>query len=252
MSEGGLFSTYSFCSDAAGVAGNLLAFVLFVSPIPTFRRIIRSQSTEQFSGLPYIYALLNFSSGIILIATVNSVGAIFQLIYIIIFIIYADRGRKVKMLGLLLAVFSVFAIIVFVSIRVFEPPNRQLFVGYLSVFSLISMFASPLFIINLVIRTKSVEYMPFYLSLATFLMSLSFFAYGMLKQDPFISVPNGIGAILGIIQLVLYFYYSRSSVEVSRRPCSSHMPSHITILSCRETGENLEAAFTFFHSFSPC
>ncbi|KAI3456082.1 hypothetical protein Pfo_012745 [Paulownia fortunei] len=229
MSEGGLFSTYSFCSDAAGVAGNLLAFVLFVSPIPTFRRIIRSQSTEQFSGLPYIYALLNcliclwygmpiVSSGIILIATVNSVGAIFQLIYIIIFIIYADRGRKVKMLGLLLAVFSVFAIIVFVSIRVFEPPNRQLFVGYLSVFSLISMFASPLFIINLVIRTKSVEYMPFYLSLATFLMSLSFFAYGMLKQDPFISVPNGIGAILGIIQLVLYFYYSRSSVEVSRRP----------------------------------
>ncbi|KAL2244720.1 UNVERIFIED_CONTAM: Bidirectional sugar transporter SWEET2a [Sesamum indicum] len=198
ISEGGFFSTYSFFSDAAGVAGNLLAFVLFVSPIPTFRRIIRSQSTEQFSGLPYIYALLNcliclwygmpiVSSGIILIATVNSVGAVFQLVYIIIFIIYADKERKVKMLGLLLAVFSVFAVVVFVSIRVFEPPQRQLFVGYLSVFSLISMFASPLFIINLVIRTKSVEYMPFYLSLATFLMSLSFFAYGMLKKDGFIS-----------------------------------------------------------------
>ncbi|KAK4487301.1 hypothetical protein RD792_006092 [Penstemon davidsonii] len=201
MSEGGLFSTYSVCSDAAGVAGNLLAFVLFVSPIPTFKRIIISKSTEQFSGLPYIYALLNcliclwygmpiVSSGIIFVATVNSVGAIFQFVYIIIFIVYADKGKKMKMLGLLLAVFSVFAIIVFVSIRVFEPPNRQLFVGYLSVFSLISMFASPLFIINLVIRTKSVEYMPFYLSLATFLMSLSFFAYGMLKQDPFISVSS--------------------------------------------------------------
>ncbi|KAG8385362.1 hypothetical protein BUALT_Bualt03G0035200 [Buddleja alternifolia] len=229
MSEGGLFSTYSICSNAAGVAGNLLAFVLFVSPIPTFSRIIRSRSTEQFSGLPYIYALLNcliclwygmpiVSSGIILIATVNSVGAIFQFVYIIIFIIYADTGKKLKMLGLLLAVVAVFAVVVFVSINFFEPPNRQLFVGYLSVFSLISMFASPLFIINLVIRTKSVEYMPFYLSLATFLMSFSFFAYGMLKQDPFISVPNGIGAILGIIQLVLYFFYSRSSVEVSRKP----------------------------------
>ncbi|CAA0832383.1 Bidirectional sugar transporter SWEET2 [Striga hermonthica] len=229
MAEGGLFSTYSFFSDAAGVAGNLLAFVLFVSPIPTFRRIIRSRSTEEFSGLPYIYALLNcliclwygmpiVSSGIILIATVNSVGAIFQLIYIIIFIIYANRKRKMKMLGLLLAVFSVFAIIAFVSIRFFEPPSRQLFVGYLSVFSLISMFASPLFIINLVIRTKSVEYMPFYLSLATFLMSVSFFVYGLFKQDPFISVPNGIGAILGIIQLVLYLCYSGGSIEVSRRP----------------------------------
>lgn len=30
--------------------------------------------------------------------------------------------------------------------------------------------------------------MPFYLSLATFLMSLSFFAFGMLKSDPFIFV----------------------------------------------------------------
>ena len=30
--------------------------------------------------------------------------------------------------------------------------------------------------------------MPFYLSLSTFLMSLSFFAYGMLKHDSFIYV----------------------------------------------------------------
>lgn len=41
---------------------------------------------------------------------------------------------------------------------------------------------------NLVIRTKSVEYMPYYLSLATFLMSMAFFAYGMLKHDAFVSV----------------------------------------------------------------
>ncbi|KAH0760371.1 hypothetical protein KY290_016444 [Solanum tuberosum] len=78
------------------------------------------------------------------------------------------------------------------------------------------MFASPLFIINLVIRTRSVEYMPFYLSLATFLMSLSFFAYGMFKQDPFIYVPNGIGGVLGIIQLVLYWRYSRPNEEPTR------------------------------------
>ncbi|KAH6825571.1 Nodulin MtN3 family protein [Perilla frutescens var. hirtella] len=229
MSEGGLSSTYSIISEAAGVAGNLFAFVLFVSPIPTFRRIIRNTSTEQFSGLPYIYALFNcliclwyglpiVSAGIILIATVNSIGALFQLAYVIIFTVYADQRRRLKMLGLLLGVFVVFAVVAFVSLCVFEPPNRQLFVGYLSVFSLISMFASPLFIINQVIKTKSVEYMPFYLSLATFLMSLSFFAYGLLKHDAFVSVPNGIGAILGILQLVLYFYYSRGYVEVSRRP----------------------------------
>ncbi|KAG5517099.1 hypothetical protein RHGRI_037750 [Rhododendron griersonianum] len=213
-----LFTAFSVCSDAAGIAGNLFAIVLFVSPIPTFRRIIRSKSTEQFSGLPYIYGLLNcliclwygmpiVSPGIIHIATVNSVGAIFQSVYLIIYIIHAEKAKKAKMIGLLVAILAAFIIIAFVSLKLFEPPNRQIFVGYLSVISLVSMFASPLFAINLVIKTRSVEFMPFYLSLATFLMSLSFFAFGMFKSDPFIFVPNGIGTVLGVIQLVLYYYY---------------------------------------------
>ncbi|CAN4105714.1 unnamed protein product [Withania somnifera] len=221
---GGLYSIYSICSFTSGVAGNLFAFVLFVSPIPTFRRIIRSKSTEQFSGLPYIFALLNcliclwygtpiVSPGIILIFTVNLIGAVFQLVYITIFIIQAEGSKKLKMLGLVLGVFAVFTVLVAISLYLFEPPSRQTFVGYLSVFSLIAMFASPLFIINLVIKTKSVEYMPFYLSLASFLMSVSFFAYGMFKNDPFISVPNGIGGVLGVIQLVLYFRYSNLGEE---------------------------------------
>lgn len=67
---------------------------------------------------------------------------------------------QLKMVGLLLGVLSVFAIIIFVSMRVFEPPNRKLFVGYLTVFSLISMFASPLFIIvsSLYVQTASTCY----------------------------------------------------------------------------------------------
>ncbi|CAN1847258.1 Bidirectional sugar transporter SWEET2a, partial [Linum perenne] len=158
------------------LAGNLCAFVLFVSPIPTFRRIIRNQSTEQFSGLPYIYSLLNcliclwygmpfISPNIILVATVNSIGAVFQFVYIAIFIAYAEKTKK-----------------------------------------------------NLVIKTRSVEYMPLFLSIATFLMSVSFLAYGLLKGDTFIAVPNGIGAILGIVQLGLYYHYSSQFDENSREP----------------------------------
>lgn len=54
---------------------------------------------------------------------------------------------QLKMLGLLLGVFAAFAAVISISICLFQPPNRQTFVGYLSVLSLISMFASPLFII---------------------------------------------------------------------------------------------------------
>ncbi|CAN1150197.1 Bidirectional sugar transporter SWEET2a [Linum perenne] len=165
-----LSSIYSVLSESAGVAGNLCAFVLFVSPIPTFRRIIRNQSTEQFSGLPYIYSLLN---------------CLICLWYGMPFI--SPNIILLKMSVLLGSVFVIFAAIAFVSLRFMDSHLRQLFIGYLSVFSLISMCASPLFIINLVIKTRSVEYMPLFLSIATFLMSVSFLAYGLLKGDTFIA-----------------------------------------------------------------
>ncbi|XLT32142.1 hypothetical protein HN873_063434 [Arachis hypogaea] len=94
----------------------------------------------------------------------------------------------------------------------------RILVEFLSCASLISMFASPLFIIKLVIQTKSVEFMPFYLSLSTFLMSPSFLVYGLLNEDLFIYVPNGIGTVFGILQLVLYFYYESKSREESGEP----------------------------------
>ncbi|XP_074557995.1 bidirectional sugar transporter SWEET2a-like [Curcuma longa] len=214
---------YSASTFAAGIAGNLFAFVLFVSPVPTFRRIVGDESTQQFSGSPYVYSLMNCLicmwyglpcvGGVVLVATVNSAGAVFQLAYVGLFIIYADRDRKRRMIAMLIGVLCTFIAIVYASLEFFDPPNRKTFVGYLSVASLISMFASPLFIINLVIRTKSVEFMPFYLSLATFLMSVSFFTYGMLLHDFFIYIPNGIGTLLGVVQLLLYGYYNKKSRE---------------------------------------
>ncbi|CAN1230359.1 Bidirectional sugar transporter SWEET2a, partial [Linum grandiflorum] len=190
------------------LAGNLCAFVLFVSPIPTFRRIIRNKSTEQFSGLPYIYSLFNcliccwyglpfISPNIILVATTNSFGAIFQFVYLAIFIAYTDRTNKLKMSALLGAVLTIFAAIAYGSLRFLDSETRQL---------------------NLVIKTRSVEYMPFFLSFATFLMSVSFSVYGLLKADVFIYVPNGIGTVLGVVQLALYYYYRNQFDENSTEP----------------------------------
>ncbi|XP_042374496.1 bidirectional sugar transporter SWEET2a-like [Zingiber officinale] len=216
---------YSASTIAAGIAGNLFAFVLFVSPMLTFRRIIRNESTEEFSGSPYVYSLMNCLicmwyglpcvGGVVLVATVNSAGAVFQSAYVGVFIFYADQARKLRMIAMFMGVLCTFIAIVYASLEFFDPLNRKTFVGYLSAASLISMFASPLFIINLVIRTRSVEFMPFYLSLATTLMSLSFFVYGMLLHDFFIYIPNGIGALLGAVQLLLYGYYGGKSRERS-------------------------------------
>ena len=124
----------------------------------------------------------------------------------------------------------------------------RILVEFLSCASLISMFASPLFIIKLVIQTKSVEFMPFYLSLSTFLMSTSFLVYGLLNEDPFIYVPNGIGTVLGIIQLVLYFYFESKSREESREPL---IVSYAWLVLLKTKGNRFQGAKNkqLLHSF---
>jgi hypothetical protein len=54
---------------------------------------------------------------------------------------------QIRMFGLLLAVFGLCAIIVAGSLQIIDSAIRRMFVGFLSGASLISMFASPLFII---------------------------------------------------------------------------------------------------------
>lgn len=216
-------SLYDISCFAAGLAGNVFALALFLSPVPTFKRVLKAKSTEQFDGLPYLLSLLNCciclwyglpwvsgGGGRALVATVNGTGALFQLAYISLFIFYADsRTTRLKITGLLVLVVFAFALIAHASIALFDQPVRQLFVGSVSMASLVSMFASPLAVMGLVIRTECVEFMPFYLSVSTFLMSASFAMYGLLLRDFFIYFPNGLGVILGAMQLVLYAYYSR-------------------------------------------
>lgn len=239
----------------------------------TFRRVIRNKTTEQFSCLPYIYALLNcliclwYGTPLIsprntMVMTVNSIGAVFQLVYIMLFITYAEKGKKVVInlsiicTGLCLYEWweSVKAersnllkyslhVVTDKNVRIvawniwpfhsycyweltnswplfateccrdfelcFSRINVRLSLVYYckSIFKLLfyllllDVFKGlPTFLVflplqfslmcsqNLVIRTKSVEFMPFYLSLSTFLMSISFFLYGLFNYDLFVYV----------------------------------------------------------------
>lgn len=213
-----------------GVFGNAAALFLFLSPTITFKRIIRSKSTEQFSGIPYVMTLLNcllsawygmpfVSKNNILVSTINGTGAVIEIIYVLIFILYAPKKEKGKILGLLTFVLTVFAAVAFVSLFALQGNTRKLFCGIAATVFSIIMYASPLSIMRTVIKTKSVEYMPFFLSLFVFLCGTSWFVYGLLGRDPFVAVPNGFGCGLGTMQLILYFIYRNNKGE-SKKPAS--------------------------------
>ncbi|XP_021898676.1 bidirectional sugar transporter SWEET1-like [Carica papaya] len=204
-----------------GIFGNATALFLFLAPTITFKRIIKSRSTEQFSGIPYVMTLLNcllsawyglpfVSKNNLLVSTINGTGAVIEGIYVLLFLIFAPKKEKAKIFGLLVLVLSVFSTVALVSLLALHGTTRKLFCGLAATIFSIIMYASPLSIMRLVIRTKSVEFMPFFLSLFVFLCGTSWFVYGLLGRDPFVAIPNGFGCALGTAQLILYFIYHKN------------------------------------------
>ncbi|KAL5703740.1 Bidirectional sugar transporter SWEET1a [Ranunculus cassubicifolius] len=182
-----------------GIFGNVAALFLFLSPVETFRRISRSKSTEQFSGVPYImtlfscllsawYGLPFVSPHNILVSTINFTGAAIETVYVLIFIVYAAKNARKKMLILLGLLVTVFTLVVLVSLFALHGQGRKLFCGFAAAIFSICTSAAPLAIMRHVIKTKSVEFMPFFLSLFVFLCGMSWFVYGLLGRDLFVAV----------------------------------------------------------------
>ncbi|KAI3943031.1 hypothetical protein MKW98_008348, partial [Papaver atlanticum] len=84
---------------------------------------------------------------------------------------------------------------------------RGVVIGWLCVFINIGMYAVPCVAIYRVCKTKSLAYMPFWLSLACFLNGLCWLAYSLIGFDKYIFTSNGSGLVLGVIQISVIGYY---------------------------------------------
>eukprot|EP00897_Mesotaenium_endlicherianum_P004810 jgi/Mesen1/4357/ME000022S03646 len=205
------------------IFGNITALGLFTAPIATFTRIWRKRSTEEFSPLPYICTLLNCSlwtlyglpfvtEGNILVSTVNGVGVILEASYLIIFFAFALPHIRLRASKYLAAVVALFGIILAVTLAALHGhSNRGRVVGVVSDVVTIFMYASPLVAMRLVIVTRSVEFMPFFLSFNAFANGVVWSVYAIYVRDIYLLIPNSVGALLGAGQLVLYGCYHNAS-----------------------------------------
>ncbi|KAG2552054.1 bidirectional sugar transporter SWEET16-like [Panicum virgatum] len=208
-------------SFVVGIIGNVISILVFASPIATFRRIVRNGSTEDFRWLPYVTTLLSTSlwtfygllkPGGLLVVTVNGAGAALEAAYVTLYLIYAPRETKAKMVKLVLAVNVGFlAAVVVVTLAALHGGARLLAVGVLCAALTIGMYAAPLGAMRTVVKTRSVEYMPFSLSFFLFLNGGVWSVYSVLVKDYFIGIPNAIGFVLGTAQLVLYMAYRKAT-----------------------------------------
>ncbi|XP_010459386.1 PREDICTED: bidirectional sugar transporter SWEET5-like [Camelina sativa] len=206
-----------------GVIGNVISFGLFCAPIPTIVKIWKMKSVSEFKPDPYVATVLNcmmwtfyglpfVQPDSLLVITINGTGLFMELVYVTIFFIFATSPirRRITIAMVIEVIFM--TVVIFCTLYFLHTTKqRSMLIGILCIVFNVVMYAAPLTVMKLVIKTKSVKYMPFFLSLANLTNGVVWLIYACLKFDPYILVPNSLGALSGIIQLILYAIYYKTT-----------------------------------------
>ena len=214
-----------------GILGNIISVLVFLAPVPTFCRIYKKKSTESFQSLPYQVALFScmlwlyyalIKKGAFLLITINSFGCVVETIYISMFWAYASKNSRMSAMKLFISMnLGLFSFILILTHFLLKSSIRVQVLGWICVAISVSVFAAPLNIMARVIRTKSVEFMPFTLSFFLTLSAVMWFAYGLFIKDLCVALPNVLGFILGMLQMLLYAIYRHSekvNIEEKKLP----------------------------------
>ena len=105
----------------------------------------------------------------------------------------------------------VISIILFGS---FGPSTDQLIVGSVVIGNLLFFYGAPLSTIFRVLKTQNSASIHIPTMVTNTLNGTFWAAYGFAVKDHFVSVPNGIGALLGVIQFFLCFVFPRKPTVV--------------------------------------
>lgn len=234
---------------AVGIIGNASSLLLFTSPILTFKKVLQKKNTEGFSCIPYIMAMFNclvyawygmpvVSSGWenFPLITINGLGILLEVSFVSIYLWFSSMEQKKVNCYFLVPTLVLFGVVVATSIFSFHDHHtRKILVGSFGLVASVSMYSSPLLAVRQVIKTRSVEFMPFHLSLFTFIASSLWMAYGLLSHDIVLAAPNMVGCPMGLLQLLVYIIYRKPN---NKTPQQQQQP--LKVLSLEMNGANLK------------
>ncbi|CAI9753186.1 unnamed protein product [Fraxinus pennsylvanica] len=129
---------------------------------------------------------------------------------------------------ILLLIVCGFGLIILSNQLLVKASERAHVVGWICLVFSLCVFIAPLGILRQVIRTKSVEYMPFLLSFFLTISAVMWFFYGLLLKDYNIAIPNVLGFSFGVIQMVLYVIYRNGAKSDKKK--LPEIPKKIIIL----------------------
>lgn len=214
-----------------GWCATVMSILLFFAPAPTFWSIVQTKSVGNFDSLPYLVSLLqcllwfsycHVTPGMLPVLISCTVGIVLQSIWCVLFFRFSLRPGRVTIIIRITAVMAVWFTLTVLDLLYVPSLHVETLkkgeslqsevVGLSATVVNVWMLGAPLGIVRHVIRTQSVEFMPFSLSAMVVVSSAFWVAFAMMKQDMWVFLPNALGFALGGAQLIVYARYCRRNV----------------------------------------
>eukprot|EP00386_Alphamonas_edax_P012097 GDKI01037934.1.p1 GENE.GDKI01037934.1~~GDKI01037934.1.p1 ORF type:complete len:260 (-),score=68.33 GDKI01037934.1:37-816(-) len=202
--------------NGLGIAGTVLVFFMLCAQLPAMWTVVfRTKSVENLSVLPTIGQLMNFTAWTLYGIEVNDasvlqsnvIGIFFAVGYLCVFTTYSkpqSRHRLLKLLGIVCAVFGAVEIAIFLAVT--DKDTRVTALGSVSVICAAIMYGAPIKQCYYALTKLDPSAVPALLTVANALVSADWLAYGVLKSNWFIAVPQAAGIFFGVIQLGIAGY----------------------------------------------
>ncbi|CAI5662271.1 sugar transporter SWEET1 [Oreochromis niloticus] len=202
---------------------------MFSTGLTDLKKMRESKSTDNIQFLPFLTTCLNnlgwMYYGILkrdqTIILVNIIGALLQLLYIIMYFRYTKQKRLVSSQTLAAGVVLICGWLYF-TMFLTDGDIRLSQLGLTCSVVTVSMYLSPLTDLVEIVRSGNVQCLSFPLTVATFFTSTSWVFYGLQLSDYYIVVPNTPGIFTSLIRF--YLFWKFASVN---QGSPSYKPVHI-------------------------
>ena len=201
-------------STIFGWVGNALALYFYIAPIVPFVKVIKGEMTwKQSPGVLLLCSFLNCilwsDYGLItnqfLLYLANGLGGTITLIYITIFLIHV-ADRKV-LLSLFYNFFLICCIVEIYFVFYYIVPFKV--TGIIANVFNVLMYAAPGEKIYQICKGASYQLIPIWSTIGGTACSTSWMCYGIYQKDIYVVIPNALGVLASIVQIVIFVIYRR-------------------------------------------
>lgn len=191
---------------------------MFSTGLTDLRKMRESKSADNIQFLPFLTTCLNnlgwLYYGILkkdqTIILVNIIGALLQILYIIMYLHYTKQKRLVSS-QTLTAVIVLTCGWLYFTMFLIDRDIQLSQLGLTCSVVTVSMYLSPLTDLVEIVRSGNVQCLSFPLTVATFFTSTSWVFYGLQLNDYYIVVPNTPGIFTSLIRLYLFWKFASVS-----------------------------------------